>query len=68
MDSNVIAGFNIIAKPYQQIDALEQQLVQENDRAEAYRQILVLALEKLEDGININVNSRDLLKILADDI
>ena len=53
---------------YQQIDEQEQQLIQQIDRVEAYRQILIATLEQLPEGTRIDIKGRDLLKILADDI
>lgn len=46
----------------------EQQLIQQIDRVEAYRQILIATLEQLPEGTRIDIKGRDLLKILADDI
>lgn len=61
-------GFSLMARTCQQVDEQEQQLIQQIDRVEAYRQILIAALEQLPEGKNIDIKGRDLLKILADDI
>ena len=57
-----------MARTCQQIDEQEQQLIQQIDRVEAYRQILIATLEQLPEGTRIDIKGRDLLKILADDI
>lgn len=61
-------GVSFMARTCQQIDEQEQQLIQQIDRVEAYRQILIAALEQLPEGTRIDIKGRDLLKILADDI
>lgn len=61
-------GFSFMARACQQIDQQEQQLIQQIDKVEAYRQILIATLEQLPDGARFDIKGRDLLKILADDI
>ena len=61
-------GYSLMTRTCQQLDHTEQQLIQQKDSVEAYRQILVSTLEQLPDGKRIDMNGRDLLKILADDI
>lgn len=61
-------GFSFMARTCQQIDEQEQQLIQQIDRVEAYRQILIATLEQLPEGTRIDIKARDLLKVLADDI
>ena len=69
MDANTeIDGFSLMSRTCQHLDQVEQQLIQANDRVKAYRQILISTLECLPDGARIDMNSRDLLNILADDI
>lgn len=63
-----VDGYSLMARTYQHLDHTEQQLTQQKDRVEAYRQILVSTLEQLPDGTRIDINGRDLLKILAEDI
>ena len=68
-DSNVENdGFSLMARTCQQIDEQEQQLIQQKDKVDAYHQILIATLEQLPKTTRLDINGRDLLKILVDDI
>lgn len=68
-DTNAnLDGYGLMTRTCQQLDHAEQQLTQQKDKVEAYRQILVSTLEQLPDGKRIDMNARDLLKILVEDI
>ncbi|OBX79149.1 hypothetical protein [Faucicola atlantae] len=61
-------GYDLILRTCQQLDNQEQQLEQQKDKIEAYRQILLSTLEQLPTEARIDIKGRDLLNILADDI
>ena len=69
MDANTeIDGFSLMSRTCQHLDQVEQQLIQANDRVKAYRQILIAVMEQLPVNKRIDIDGKDLLKVLADDI